>query len=594
MIRFRQIHELTRPVDRRAFEGIRRLFRAAFPVEPEAIDGIERMLDARTRLDFDPLLLASEDRHRNVTGMSFTFYFPEIGLGYLQYIASDPERPARGIGGALYEATREWIAGRGGRGLLFDVPPDERAKVRDAERLADNRRRIRFYERYGARVIEGTGWDTIENPRNDGRLTLLMFDGMERMRNLDRRRARAAVRRILVSQYGYEPSDPFVEKVARSVRDDPVRLRQPREKAAANPIVLTHRIRPICVVAATGHAIHHIRQRGYVERPVRVRQILKGLEGLPIESVAVKRFPEHHVTDVHDPKLVSYLRALSKRLDEQTVVYPEVFPIRRPERAPEALEDRAGYFCADTFTPITHTAYPAARHSVDVALTAAERILEGDRYAYALCRPPGHHAERRIFGGFCYFNNSAIAANFLCRSGKVALLDLDYHHGNGGQYIFYSRDDVLTLSIHGHPRHSYPHFSGYQDEIGEGPGLGFNRNWPLEPPVDDERYLQMLDRALESVRRYDPEFLVVSFGFDIMKGDPTGQFMVTPAGLEAIARRLASLSLPALIVQEGGYAVRNLRIGARSFFGALIAASFTGSRDSRASRRPARPGSSRR
>ncbi len=574
MIRFRQIHDLSGVFERQAFAAARVLFREAFPHEPEGIDRIERLLRKRARLDIDPLLLVSEGAGRDVTGVSFVFYFPEIRIGYLQYIASDPRRPARGIGGALYEATRELVAARGGLGLLLDVPPDQRDRVADPGFLAINRRRIRFYEAHGARVIVGTAWDSLPNPRNEGFLTLLMFDPMGTSRRLGRSRARAAVRRILVSQYGYEPSDPFVDQIVRSFRDDPVRLRPAHASAGEKPLTVARRIHPVSVVTATGHTIHHVRQRGYVERPVRVRQILKGLETLPVQTVAVKHFPDRHVTAVHDPKLVGYLRTLSRRLDEKATIYPEVFPIRRPDRAPKALEDRAGYFCADTFTPITRSVYPAARHAVDVALTAARLVREGDRYAYALCRPPGHHAERRIFGGFCYFNNSAIAANYLSADGKVALLDLDYHHGNGAQDIFYARNDVLTLSIHGHPRHAYPNFSGYADERGEGPGLGFNRNWPLEPPVDDARYLRVLERALGAVRRFRPEFLVVSMGFDIMQGDPTGSFGVTAPGLAKIAERVASLHLPTLFVQEGGYAARNLRVGARSFFGALAATWF--------------------
>ena len=144
-----------------------------------------------------------------------------------------------------------------------------------------------------------------------------------------------------------------------------------------------------------------------------------------------------------------------------------------------------------------------------MALTAATLIANGERFAYALCRPPGHHAERRIYGGFCFLNNSAIAANYLSRQGKVALLDIDYHHGNGGQDIFYDRDDVLTVSIHGHPSHAYPNFSGYSDERGEGAGLGFNHNFPTEPPVDDERYLALLDKALGVVRAFKPRYLVL-------------------------------------------------------------------------------------
>jgi acetoin utilization deacetylase AcuC-like enzyme len=207
-----------------------------------------------------------------------------------------------------------------------------------------------------------------------------------------------------------------------------------------------------------------------------------------------------------------------------------------------------------------------------VALTAAAQLLKGERFAYALCRPPGHHAERRIYGGFCFFNNSAIAANLLSRHGKVALLDIDYHHGNGAQDIFYARADILTVSIHGHPSHAYPNFSGYSDERGEGAGLGFNRNYPVEPPVDDLRYLDLLEKALHTVRVFAPRYLVLSVGFDIMCGDPTGSFAVTAQGIQRIGRRIGRLGLPTLIVQEGGYAIGNLRAGAHAFFVGLESA----------------------
>lgn len=572
MIKIRTIHDLTNPLDQKAFAEARILFCEAFPHEPEGIDRIERMLRKRARLDYDPFLLISQSSGGKVTGICFVFYYPELQFGYLQYIASDPKRASRGFGGALYEGMRERLAARGAHGVLLDVPPDVAEKLLDKALLPVNRRRIRFYERYGARVIEGSVWDITPNPRNEYYLTMLMYDPLGRARQLRRPKVRATVRRILETQFGYKAGHPFVAQIASSFQDDPVRLRPARKASASAPVAPGALARPISIVAARGHDILHVRQRGYVERPIRVRQILAGLKGLPVIEVARKHFPGRHVLAVHDAKLVSYLRAVCNRLDDKTIVYPEVFPIRRPDRAPKALEDRAGYFCADTFTPITKNVYAAARQSADVALTAASLVRRGERFAYALCRPPGHHAERRIFGGFCYFNNSAIAANFLAGDGKVALLDIDYHHGNGAQDIFYARNDVLTLSIHGHPRHAYPNFSGYADERGEGAGLGFNRNWPLEAPVDDARYLKVLDHALFAVRRFRPKYLVVSLGLDIMKGDPTGSFDITTEGLQHIAARIADLGLPALIVQEGGYAVRNLRIGAQSFFMALAAA----------------------
>ena len=620
MIRFRQIHDLTGDADQRRFAEAVDVFRAAFPFEAEGIEQIRDMLLHREQHGFDPVLLVSTDKLDQVTGIAFVYYFSDLRCGYLQYIASDPRKPARGIGTALYEALRETLGARGARGLFLDVPPGDPAKLMDKSRLAINRRRLRLYARYGVYEVAGTHWDSHANPRNDGYLTTLLFDPLGRQGRLERAVARRVVRRILVEQFGFDSHDPFVIDIARSFRDDPVRLvalRGDRPPKARPPAILTTDVAagtavtaetlaasspatgavamatraapsssaprvkpttakylaPLKVVVVERHAIHHLREKGYVERPVRVGAILNGLTGVPYERVPTRSFAETHLTAVHDPTLVSYLRAVSQRLDDKAVVYPEVFPIRRPDRVPRALEDRAGYFCADTFTPLTKTCYRAARDATNVALTAAQLIETGDRLAYALCRPPGHHAERRIYGGFCYFNNSGIAAHYLSRLGPVALLDIDYHHGNGAQDIFYERADVYTVSIHGHPRHAYPNFSGYADERGEGAGRGFNHNFPLEAPVDSERYLGVLDRALALITRFRPRYLVVSLGFDIMAGDPTGAFAVNADGLNRIGRRITRLGLPTLFVQEGGYSVRNLRIGSEAFFeGAIVGA----------------------
>ena len=193
-------------------------------------------------------------------------------------------------------------------------------------------------------------------------------------------------------------------------------------------------------------------------------------------------------------------------------------------------------------------------------------IAGGVGLAYALCRPPGHHAERKVFGGFCYFNNAAIAADELSRLGSVALVDLDFHHGNGSQDIFYRRADVLNISIHGHPNYAYPYFSGFGDETGEGEGLGRNFNFPLPEETGPERYFETLQKALKQVRLFQPRFLVVSLGFDTMKGDPTGAFLLTTASMRELGRKLGELNHPTLIVQEGGYNLRNLRRGAVAFF----------------------------
>ena len=567
MIRFRRIFDFESDLDRRQLAEIRDLFQEQFPHEAGAIDRIERVLKKRTKLDFEPLLLVAEDQSHRVTGMTFTYYFSAVRFGYLQYIASHPGRSSRGIGGALYEALRELLTHKSARGLLLDVPPDQKEKLRDPDRLAVNRKRMSFYERYGAYPIVGTLWDVEPNPRNEYYLTMLVYDSLGKGRSLRRADARRAVSRILETQYGFAADDPFVKRIVGSFRDDPVKLRVPvrRPNTPVTPAPGTW-LRPIKLVVAERHIIHHLREKGYVERPARVRAVMRGLEGLPIDQRPVHHFGEALIREVHDPHLVSYLAAVCKRLGPKTLVYPEVFPIRRPDRRPKELEDRAGYFCADTFTPLTQNAYTAARASADCAMTGAELIEDGERFVYALCRPPGHHAERRIFGGFCYLNNAAIAAHMLSKHGKGALLDIDYHHGNGSQDIFYERNDVYTVSIHGHPRHSYPNFSGYADERGEGAGKGFNRNFPLQPGVDDARYLVVLEEALEVIQRFKPNWLVLSLGFDIMRGDPTGSFKLTTAGLREIGKRIGALNLPTLVVQEGGYSTHNLRTGARAFF----------------------------
>jgi acetoin utilization deacetylase AcuC-like enzyme len=206
---------------------------------------------------------------------------------------------------------------------------------------------------------------------------------------------------------------------------------------------------------------------------------------------------------------------------------------------------------------------------VDCALTGARSLLYGYDLAYALVRPPGHHAERKTYGGFCYFNSAAIAAHFLSRVGKVAVLDVDHHHGNGTQDIFYERDDVLTVSIHGHPRNTYPYFSGFEEERGAGPGLGFNLNIPLPESINGEQYREALHRALARVRRFKPEFLIVALGLDPAKGDPTGSWNLTARDFIENGRMIGALSLPTLAVQEGGYRTRSLGIHVRHFFSGL-------------------------
>jgi acetoin utilization deacetylase AcuC-like enzyme len=318
------------------------------------------------------------------------------------------------------------------------------------------------------------------------------------------------------------------------------------------------------------HGIHHIRERGYVESPVRIDSILKEIRKTDyFQQTEAKVFPEKHIREIHDSNYLDYFKTVCKKLPEGKSIYPYVFPIRNAARPPKELAVRAGYYCIDTFTPLNANAYLAAKGAVDCALTASERIVAGRKLAYALVRPPGHHAESKVFGGFCYFCTAAIAANYLSRVGKVAILDVDYHHGNGQQDIFYHRADVLTVSIHGHPSFAYPYFSGFEEEIGEGEGEGFNINYPLPEKVDGSRYRKTLAKALKAIREFDPKFLVVSLGLDPAKGDPTGTWSLTAKDFEQNGVMIGQLRLPTLVVQEGGYNTRNLGINARRFFTGL-------------------------
>lgn len=575
MIRIRRIYSTAAPGDRDAIEQVKQLFRTVFPEVPERAELFAEQLDHPFKYGYRTILLVAYRTGRSIAGFSLVNHFPETNCSFLDFLATKPAIRSGGVGGALYEAVREHLQHLRSSGLYMEVLPDDPQTVRDPAKLEENRRRLRFYARYNAFPIIGTEYET---PIDEDPPARLLFDGLDRSKPLRRAECRAAIRSILSGKYERMLPPGYLEQVIESVIDDPVQLEKPApvaisgapsipdsrtEESAGRPSRLQ---KSMAMIYTEVHRIHHVQERGYVERPARVVAIREELLiSRMFDELPRTRFPEKMIREVHADDFVTYLKAVCAKLSPDRPVYPYVFPVRRPDRRPKDLYYRAGYYCIDTFTPLDQNAYAAARTAVDVALTGAKELLAGRLVAYALCRPPGHHAEPRLFGGFCYFNNAAIAANLLSKEGPVAVIDIDYHHGNGTQGIFWTRSDVLTISIHGHPRMTYPFFTGFADEVGEGEGKSFNHNFPLEEKCGSEMFFRTLEKAVALINKFSPRFLVVSLGYDTMRGDPTGSFDLVPNDLKRAGRVLAEIGIPMLVVQEGGYSLRNLRTGSRMF-----------------------------
>ena len=272
---------------------------------------------------------------------------------------------------------------------------------------------------------------------------------------------------------------------------------------------------------------------------------------------------------VHHPGLVQFLEeawpAARAQAHPRSFLTADTYPTFRMFEGmsesvwgatePEAASGRAGWWGLDTANPIVAGTYSAARAAVDTALTTVDLVLGGERAAYGLCRPPGHHAGRSMAGGYCFFNNAAIAAESIVRSTgePVAILDVDFHHGNGTQQIFWRRGDVLYVSLHADPNRQYPYFLGRAGETGEGDGEGANLNLPLPAGTDDAAFLAALDRGLERIAATDGSVVVVSLGFDTYGQDPIGDFALTTRVYHEVGRRVASLGRRQVILQEGGY-----------------------------------------
>lgn len=306
------------------------------------------------------------------------------------------------------------------------------------------------------------------------------------------------------------------------------------------------------------------------EQPARADRLLAGARAA---GLAIERPRDHglgSIAAVHTPEYLDFLQHIYQRWRRiegaSEEVIPNIHPLARDGAYPASAVGQAGYHVADTSAPISAETWESAYWSAMSAVEAATTVAGGAPAAYALCRPPGHHAFADVAGGFCFVNNTAVAAQVLRGSAaRVAILDVDLHHGNGTQGIFYARPDVLTVSIHADPVRFYPFFWGHADERGEGPGLGYNYNLPLPRKSGDAQFLDALNTALRRIRAFAPDALVIALGLDAHESDPFGGLSVTTPGFARIAEAIAMLHLPTVIVQEGGYLSEELSTNLTSF-----------------------------
>lgn len=300
-----------------------------------------------------------------------------------------------------------------------------------------------------------------------------------------------------------------------------------------------------------------------VECPARANNVVAAiLERKLGDSIPPRSYGEDKLTTVHDPDYVEFLSlAWSEWIaagEKGSNAKPFAFVGSGMRYADTRnIYGKLGRYSFGSDAPLVAGSWQAIRRSAEVGLTGADLILEGERFAFSACRPPGHHATTAQCGGYCYLNNTALAAQSLIHAGmdRVAVLDIDYHHGNGTQSIFYERDDVLTISLHADPALEYPYFLGFKDEQGSGPGEGFNRNYPLPFGTDWKAYSEPLHDALKHVQDFLPSAVVVALGLDTFAGDPISYFEILAEDYISMGQRIGALNLPTLVVLEGGYAL---------------------------------------
>ncbi len=301
------------------------------------------------------------------------------------------------------------------------------------------------------------------------------------------------------------------------------------------------------------------------ESPERIDYINAALETVGFDDeVEVSPVEDALLNQVHDAAYVEFLRTAWSEwtsLGKTNDMIPSCFPVRRTNsHIPTHVDGKLGWYAFAAETSITHGTWEAAHGAASLARTAQRAVSAGAQSAFALCRPPGHHASADYFGGYCFLNNAGIAAQGFRNDGaaRVAILDVDFHHGNGTQDIFYSREDIFFASLHGDPAFEFPYFLGHADETGSGPGEGYNANYPLAPGTTFDLWLEAFDDALRRIMSFGPDALVVSLGVDTYEADPISSFKLSSDDFITYGERFGALGLPTVYVMEGGYAVEEI------------------------------------
>jgi acetoin utilization deacetylase AcuC-like enzyme len=332
------------------------------------------------------------------------------------------------------------------------------------------------------------------------------------------------------------------------------------------------------------HALHNPTIEVWAGKPLPGTEVGSRAQGIAqflagdslFERGEIASFDRNYLEAVHDPALVNWLERAweechplveTTEVFPDTILHPQFTSYGRPSAPTASPLGELGYYCFDTMTPLVQGTYVASRSAVDVGLSALASALQGERVTYGLCRPPGHHASSAMIGGFCFFNNAAVVAHEMTQrlGGPVAIIDVDYHHGNGTQAIFYERSDVYYLSLHADPNRAFPYFSGHASETGEGAGSGWTANFPLPAGCHDELYLDTLGTMVNMAAARDVVGVVVSLGVDSYGLDPLSDFTLTREVYHPAGALVASLGLPTVIVQEGGYDTEDLGRNVLSF-----------------------------